>query len=191
MASREQAALFKHQRASVLAEAAVPGRFGADRGAPGVVLSIIHPVDMVMVMVRKGKAKALADALANWRGADVRWAGPDQYFVLGKSFDDAAKKLEGLASCVDQSHGRVMIGLTGPKARAVLAKGTPVDLHPDAFPIGILRAWGQTTMSFPCSAASRTASGNGLRARPKSSAIKSCDAAHSFELNLRLAHSAI
>jgi methylglutamate dehydrogenase subunit D len=136
MASREQAAVFKHKRASALAEAAVPGRFGADKGAPGVVLSIIHPVDMVMVIARKGKAKALAYALANWRGADVRWAGPDQYFVLGKSFDDAAKTLEGLASCMDQSHGRVMIGLTGPKARAVLAKGTPVDLHPDAFPIG-------------------------------------------------------
>ena len=33
-------------------------------------------------------------------------------------------------------HGRVIIRLVGPRARAVLAKGTPVDLHPDAFPVG-------------------------------------------------------
>ncbi len=37
---------------------------------------------------------------------------------------------------VDQSHGRVTIRIAGDKARAVLAKGTPVDLHPAEFPVG-------------------------------------------------------
>ena len=44
--------------------------------------------------------------------------------------------LDGLASVSDQSHGRVVIRVAGAKARDVLAKGTPVDLHPDAFPVG-------------------------------------------------------
>jgi methylglutamate dehydrogenase subunit D len=37
---------------------------------------------------------------------------------------------------IDQSHGRVMLCVSGPKSRAVLAKGTPVDLHADHFPVG-------------------------------------------------------
>ena len=45
-------------------------------------------------------------------------------------------KLAGIASVSDQSHGRVILRVAGPKARAVLAKGTPVDLHQDAFAIG-------------------------------------------------------
>jgi sarcosine oxidase subunit gamma len=41
--------------------------------------------------------------------------------------------LVGLASCSDQSHGRVILRIAGPRARALLAKGTPIDLHPSAF----------------------------------------------------------
>ena len=44
--------------------------------------------------------------------------------------------LEGIASVSDQSHGRVVISIAGPKARHVLAKGSPVDWHPRAFPVG-------------------------------------------------------
>jgi methylglutamate dehydrogenase subunit D len=123
-------------RISPLADVAVTSRFGADKGAPGIVLTVLHPADMVVVIARKGKAKALADALKAWRGVDARWAGPDQYYIIGKPFDDVAKKLAGIASCTDQSHGRVMISLRGPKTRAVLTKGTPVDLHDGEFAIG-------------------------------------------------------
>ena len=56
------------QRASPLADIAIQGRFGADHGAPGVTLSVRHPVLIATVIARKGKAKALADALKNWRG---------------------------------------------------------------------------------------------------------------------------
>ena len=94
------------------------------------------PALIVTVIARKGKAKALADALKNWRGARVQWAGAEQYFVLDKAFDEVRKKLEGLASCSDQSHGRVIIRIEGPKVRHVLCKGTPVDLHESEFEIG-------------------------------------------------------
>jgi len=125
-----------YQRILPLADIAIQGRFGADKGAPGVTLSVQHPAVIVTVIARKGKAKTLADMLKNWRGVTVQWAGAEQYFVLDKPFDDVRKKLDGLASCSDQSHGRVIIRIEGPKVRHVLCKGTPVDLHESEFEIG-------------------------------------------------------
>jgi methylglutamate dehydrogenase subunit D len=124
------------QRNSALAAIAMQGRFGADKGAPGVTLSVRHPALIVTVIARKGKAKALADALKAYRGTKVQWAGAEQYFVLDRPFDEVRKKLNGLASCSDQSHGRVIIGVAGPKVRQVLAKGSPVDFHESEFPVG-------------------------------------------------------
>lgn len=65
------------------------------------------------VIARRGKAKALGEALKNWR---VQWAGAEQYFVLDRPFDEVRKKLDGFASCSDQSHGRVIIRIEGPGA---------------------------------------------------------------------------
>jgi methylglutamate dehydrogenase subunit D len=123
-------------RVSPLAGVAVQGRFGADKGAPGVEFSVRHPMTIVTVIARKGKAKALGEALKGLPGGSVQWAGADQYFVLGISFADTKERLERLAACSDQSHGRVIIRIEGPKARQVLAKGTPVDLHEIVFPVG-------------------------------------------------------
>ena len=122
-------------RISPLADIAIQGRFGAGNGAPGVTLSVRHPVSIVTVIARKGKARALGDALKSWRGVTSLWAGAEQCFVLEKPFDDVRKKFEGLASCSDQSHGRVIIRIEGPKVRNVLCKGTPVDLHENEFEI--------------------------------------------------------
>lgn len=123
-------------RVSPLADVAVQGRFGADKGAPGVELSLRHPETIVTVIARKGRAKALAEALKALRGSQVQWAGADQYYVLGTDFAEVRAALGKFASCSDQSHGRVIIRIEGPKARAVLAKGTPVDLHASVFPVG-------------------------------------------------------
>lgn len=126
-------------RVSPLQDVAVQGRFGADKGAVGVSFTVRHPMSIVTVIARAGQGAATTAAL---KGHDAQWAGPDQWFVLaegrgeGALYRELKAKLSGLASVSDQSHGRVIIRLTGPKARAVLAKGTPVDLHPDAFPIG-------------------------------------------------------
>ena len=126
-------------RVSPLRDVAVQGRFGASRGAPGVTFSIRHPLSIVTVIARAGQGEATAAAL---QGYTAQWAGPDQYFVLadglgeGALYSDLKSRLSGLASVSDQSHGRMVIRIAGPKARAVLAKGTPVDLHPDDFPVG-------------------------------------------------------
>jgi methylglutamate dehydrogenase subunit D len=126
-------------RVSPLRDVAVQGRFGASRAAPGVTFHVRHPLSIVTVIARAGQGEATASAL---KGFSALWAGPDQYFVLAEGRGEGAlhrelqAALSGLASVTDQSHGRVVIRVAGPRARAVLAKGTPVDLHPDEFPVG-------------------------------------------------------
>ena len=73
------------RRVSALAQVALQGRFGASRGAPGIVLSIRHPVSIVMAIARRGQAEALSTALAGLSGVTVQWAGADQYYVLSES----------------------------------------------------------------------------------------------------------
>ena len=129
-------------RVSPLADVAIQGRFGADRGAPGVEFRVRHPLSILTVIARKGSAKAVAAAIDGLKGATVQWAGPDQYFVTAEGRGEGAlhaqvkASLGGDGSVSEQSHGRVIIRISGPRARNVLAKGTPVDLHPDEFPLG-------------------------------------------------------
>ena len=72
----------------------------------------------------------------------LHWCAPEQWYAIaegcgeGALYRDLALALQGLASCSDQSHGRVIVRISGPKARNVLAKGTAVDLHPSAFAPG-------------------------------------------------------
>jgi heterotetrameric sarcosine oxidase gamma subunit len=67
------------------------------------------------------------------------WYGQDQWLAVaerGTSRDlevELKPLLQGLASVVDQSDGRAVIRLFGSRARGVLAKGMPIDLHPRAF----------------------------------------------------------
>lgn len=126
-------------RVSPLRDVAVQGRFGASRGAPGVTFTVRHPMSIVTVTARAGQGEATAAALRDYT---AQWAGPDQYFVLaegrgeGSLHRELKARLSGVASVADQSHGRIILRIAGPRARAVLAKGTPVDLHPDEFPSG-------------------------------------------------------
>jgi methylglutamate dehydrogenase subunit D len=130
------------------------GRYGADRpGGPGIVLALRHPVSIVGVIARKGKAAGLSDAMEKHfglpcppagesRSSDalaLHWCGFEQWYAVGDGFPDGALHetlrdcLAGLASVADQSHGRVILHLAGPRARDLLAKGTGLDLHPRAF----------------------------------------------------------
>jgi heterotetrameric sarcosine oxidase gamma subunit len=126
-------------RVSPLADVAIQGRFGADRGQPGVTFSVRHPLSIATVIARAGQGEATQKALGKYT---PQWAGPDQYFVVaegrgeGALYRELKSALDGIASVSDQSHGRVIVRISGPKARGVLAKGTPVDLAPDQFPVG-------------------------------------------------------
>ena len=129
-------------RVSPLVGVTQQGRFGADKGPPGILLSVVHPLSIILMIARKGKIKDLKAALATLQNVEILWAGPDQFYVQSYDTDDNAlyeelsAKFTGIASIIDQSHGRVVIRIAGPKSRALLAKGTPVDLHDTEFAIG-------------------------------------------------------
>jgi len=68
------------------------------------------------------------------------WLGPDEWLLVTSDAFAAAfserlrTALSGLhAALVDVSDGRTVIVLAGDKARDVLAKGCPLDLHPRVF----------------------------------------------------------
>lgn len=71
------------------------------------------------------------------------WLGPDEWLVTAPegTANDLAERLETALrgthhSVCDLSAGRVVFELAGPEARAVLAQGVSLDLHPRAFEPG-------------------------------------------------------
>jgi len=74
--------------------------------------------------------------IAHGRGLDLMWAGPEQWLARSTDRAMAARlvdELRGLAAVSDQSDGRAILRIAGPRARETLAKGCPIDLHPRAF----------------------------------------------------------
>ena len=68
------------------------------------------------------------------------WLGPDEWLVVTppdaqtRLADSLEAALQGIhASVADVTGGQTMITLSGPRAREVLAKGCPLDLHPAVF----------------------------------------------------------
>jgi sarcosine oxidase subunit gamma len=142
---------------SPLERALVAGAYGT-HGDAGVSLTEVRNFDLVQVMARRGKAAEMARAAEARFGvvapetpkavqtadATLIWSGPDQFFVLSKgdkhSIGTLAQALASSASLSDQSHARALISVSGAKARAMLAKLSSIDLHPEAFPAGAAAA---------------------------------------------------
>jgi sarcosine oxidase subunit gamma len=121
-------------------------------------VTIAERVDLGLATVaaRKGQAAALEAAVFSAygvrlpdrsrvaQGPQVNFVGygPGQWLAVSESLAnetlarDLAQRLKGLASISDQSGGRTVLRLSGPRARDVLAKGLPIDLDPRAFPLG-------------------------------------------------------
>jgi sarcosine oxidase subunit gamma len=141
---------------SALAGIARPGRYGKSGGAPGVVISERVGLGISTVAARKGKAEALTQAVAAAYGVQLPSSsrvapgsevsfigyGPGQWLAVSESLAsealarDLSEKLQGLASISDQSGGRTVLRISGPRARDLLAKGLPIDLDPRVFPLG-------------------------------------------------------
>jgi sarcosine oxidase subunit gamma len=137
-----------------LAGVAEPGHFGKADGTPGVHLSERIGLGLATVASRKGQSEALKRKVRKAYGVDLPdrsiivqgpavslvGTGPGQWLAVSASLKhdalarDLAKRLKGLASVSDQSDGRSVIRVSGPRARDVLAKGLPIDLDPRAFP---------------------------------------------------------
>jgi sarcosine oxidase, subunit gamma len=72
------------------------------------------------------------------------WLGPDEQLLLVQESDwDATlvaltRRLAGMPhSLVDITHRQVALQVQGPHVADTLSAGCPLDLHPDAFPIGM------------------------------------------------------
>jgi sarcosine oxidase subunit gamma len=141
-------------RVPAAAPLAAPGRYGRAGGEPGVVLAERAGLALAAVAARLGKAGPAAAAaraafgielpatprLVEGEAVSFLWAGPDQWLALSGSRAGEAPLegllsgvFDGLASVSDQSGGRRILRIAGAGARAVLAKGLTIDLHPRAF----------------------------------------------------------
>jgi sarcosine oxidase subunit gamma len=136
---------------SALAGLAVPGRYGYAGGEPGVTIAERIGLGLATVAARKGAplraaVKAsygvnLPDDSTVGQGPEMSFVGygPGQWLAVSETLrnDTLAKQLgqdlKGLASVSDQSGGRTLLRLSGTRARDVLAKGLPIDLHPSVF----------------------------------------------------------
>lgn len=111
---------------------------------------------LASICAAKGKREALAAAVRDRYGLElpsaparvegngiaILWSGPDQWLAVaertnGRDLERELKPLlAGLAAVTDQTDARSILRISGPRARAVLVKGVPIDLHPRVFAPG-------------------------------------------------------
>jgi len=103
---------------------------------------VLHALAAAGVTDVEMRLTRLADGTAH----AVRNYAPRQWFVVGDSALSAAAVLEKAAALgpdlalSDQSHARVRLAVSGPRARHLLAKGAAVDFSARAFPLGFSAA---------------------------------------------------
>ena len=138
---------------SALDRVLVPGHYGAERDVAGVIIREQSGLALASVTARKGKVTDLFMRVKERYGFELPttphcstdgriqfiWAGPGRWLVAAtnevpSTFErDLRDTFAGLASVSNQSDGRIIIRVSGSKARDALAKSVPLDLDPRAF----------------------------------------------------------
>ena len=125
----------------------------------GVTVSARDGLGIATVLVRKGQAAALAMRVKEGFGIDLprvprramsgkiafAATGPEAWLAIaedgGNGFAAFLRDAIGdYAAVVDQSDGYAVLRVSGQNARALLAKGVPLDLHARSFQVGDLAA---------------------------------------------------
>ena len=137
-----------------LAHCVVPGRHGRSVGEAGVTLTVRTRLMLVALLARQSSIDDLRRAAANAglalpdpgrflskNDCAILWSGPGQWLVAAEPrAHGTAEQFRAVCApfcaVVDQSDAKAVIEITGPQARAVLAKSFPIDLHPRAFEPG-------------------------------------------------------
>jgi methylglutamate dehydrogenase subunit D len=148
-------ASFAGQERSALHGLAAPGHHGR-AGTAGLIIEERTDLAFASVIMKRGKRATLVSAVDTAFGVALP-AGPrrataglvtfagtgrDQWMASAEGAEAAgfAAKLRArigpFAAVTDQSDARLVLRLSGPRVREVLAKGVPVDLHPKAFKPG-------------------------------------------------------
>jgi methylglutamate dehydrogenase subunit D len=137
---------------SALSGIAAPGHYGR-AGATGVVIEERNDLAFASVICKREKRFALFNAVNTAFGiappdgprrvtrGHVTFAGvgPDQWIASADGADAAGfaarvrARIGPFATVSDQSDARLVLRISGPRVRDVLAKGVPVDLNPKAF----------------------------------------------------------
>ena len=137
---------------SALDGAAAPGRYGRRTGAAGVIASEVRGAGLATITARNDRGAVVAEAarlafavelprtpkVAEGKGIAFIWCGPDQWLAYRRTsppegMESLLVSLASDAAVVDQSHGRTILRVAGPRVRDALAKGVAVDLHPRVF----------------------------------------------------------
>ncbi|MFG1375348.1 sarcosine oxidase subunit gamma [Xanthobacter autotrophicus] len=130
------------------------GHYGPD-GAAGVSARAVETLAAATLVARKGATARLivacaaaglplADAprFSAGAGLEAVGTGPGRWLVLAEGVSGAdlvarlAGMAQGLAAITDQSDANLILDISGPDARAALAKGVTVDLDPTVFSAG-------------------------------------------------------
>ena len=126
------------------------GVFGAE-GGPGVTLSEQRGgalLDLTTGALGEETHRAITarfdialptqcGEVANGGDHRALWLGPGHWLIkttTGQDLEQTWSESAPGAAVNDVTHGRVVVQISGPRARDVLAKGCPLDLHPNAFP---------------------------------------------------------
>jgi heterotetrameric sarcosine oxidase gamma subunit len=132
-----------------------PGHHGR-AGMTGLIVEECTDLAFASVIMKRGKRATLVSAVdtafgvalpagprrASAGGITFAGTGRDQWMASaeGPAAAGFAAKLRArigpFAAVTDQSDARLVLRLSGPRLRDVLAKGVPVDLHPRAFKPG-------------------------------------------------------
>ena len=172
-------------RQSALAHLGLEGRGQAGRGEAGVAMTERPHRAIVNLRLDPGNAEALAafeaafgfalPTAANDTAGDADtialWLGPDEWWLVEPGPEpEAGPKLaenlraalaEHVAAITEVGESRTCIRVSGARARALLQKGCPLDLHPSVFRAGacaqsILAKSGVTLHLFADESAAQT-----------------------------------
>ncbi|WP_421577792.1 sarcosine oxidase subunit gamma [Shinella sp. M31] len=121
---------------------ALDGTIGAIAARRANHLSVHRTTAVAVVLAAPGQMAEAAGILVSNGEFEARFSGPGEWLVLSEVHApetlaaELSVRLGDFAFVVDQSHGRVVLTLSGPDAARILANGIAVDLHADAFPVG-------------------------------------------------------
>lgn len=131
----------------------MPSHHGASTPPAGIVVQERVGLAAIHLAAFRGRVAAVRDAVQRTTGltlpAEPRrvegaglvalWSGPEQWTLLAAGAGAAeleprlAAALAGLAAVTAIGDARAVLRVSGPQARAVLARGIAIDLHPAAF----------------------------------------------------------
>ena len=100
----------------------------------------LRAADADLLARANGALGALLPLDANRANGDLLWLAPGEWLLVDCS-EEVLKRLgdaldRATFHIADITHGRMALSLTGAPARALLARGCSLDLHPRAFPHG-------------------------------------------------------